>query len=37
MGANKRLWGLFKSDSKGVPPLRHQGNLITNAAVKATV
>ena len=35
MGANKRLWGLFKhskSYSKGVPPLKHQGNLITSAA-----
>ena len=40
LGANKRLWGLFKyskSDSKGVPSLKHQGNLITNAADKATV
>ena len=40
MGANKRLWGLFKhfkSDSTGVPPLKHQGNLITNAVGKATV
>ena len=40
MGANKRFWGLFKhskSDSKGVPPLRYQGTLITNAAGKATV
>ena len=40
MGANKRFWGLFKhskSDSKGVPPLKHQGTLITNAAGKATV
>ena len=33
--ANKRLWGLFKrskSESNGVPPLKHQGNLITNVA-----
>ena len=42
MGANKQLWGLFKhskSDGKGVPPLKHQGNLhvITNAAGKANV
>ena len=42
MGANKRLWGMFKpskSDSKRVPPLKHQGNLhvITNVAGKATV
>ena len=40
MGANKRLWGLFKhskSDSKRVPPLKYQGDLITNAAGKATV
>ena len=42
MGANKRLWGLFKpskSDSKEVPPLKHQGNLqvITNVAGKATI
>ena len=40
MGANKQLWGLskrFKYDSKGVPPLKHQNNLITNAAGKATV
>ena len=42
MGANKRLWGMFKpskSDSKGVPPLKHQGNLhvITKVAGKATV
>ena len=40
MGANKQLWGLFqrfKSDSEGVPPLKHQNNLITNAAGKATV
>ena len=40
MGANKCFWGLFKhskSDSKGVPPLRYQGTLITNAAGKATV
>ena len=40
MGANNRFWGLFKhskSDSKGVPPLKHQGTLIINAAGKATV
>ena len=40
MGANKQLWGLFqrfKSDNEGVPPLKHQNNLITNAAGKATV
>ena len=40
IGANKRLWGLFdhfKSDSKGVPPLKRHGNLITNVAGKATV
>ena len=40
MEANKRFGGLFKhskSDSKGVPPLKHQGTLITNAAGKATV
>jgi len=40
MEANKRLWGLFKrskSDSKGVPPLKHQDNLIPNAVGKATV
>ena len=39
MGANKRLWGLFKrskSDRNGVPPLKHQDNLITNAAGKVT-
>ena len=39
MGGNKQLWGFFKpfkSDSKGVPPLKHQNNL-TNAAGKATV
>ena len=40
MGGNKQLCGFFKpfkSDSKGVPPLKHQNNLITNAADKATV
>ena len=42
MGANKRLWGVFKpskSDSKEVPPLKHQGNLqvITNVAGEATI
>ena len=40
MGAKKCPWGLLKhskSDSKGVPPLKHQGNLINNAAGKATV
>ena len=40
LGANKRFWGLFKhlkTDSNGVPPLKHQGNLISNAAGKATV
>ena len=40
MGANKRLWSLFnhsKSDSKGVPPLKRHGNLITNVAGKAIV
>ena len=42
MGANKWLWGLFKpskSDSKEVPPLKHDGNLqvITNVASKATI
>ena len=40
MGANKRYWGLFnhsKSDSKGVPPLKRHGNVITNVAGKATV
>ena len=39
-GANKWLWGLFKhskSDSKRVPPLKHCGNLITNAACKTTI
>ena len=40
IGANKRLWGVFKhskSDSKGIPPLKHHGNLITNAASNATI
>ena len=40
MGANKRFWGLFnhsKSESKGEPPLKHQGTLITNVAGKVTV
>ena len=40
MGANKQLLGLFKhskSDSKGVPPLKHHDNLITNAAGKVTI
>ena len=35
-----RLWGLFKHskcDRKGVLPLKHQGNIITNAAAKATI
>ena len=35
LGANKRFWGLFKhlkTDCNGVPPLKHQGNLISNAA-----
>ena len=35
LGANKRFWGLFKhlkTDIKGVPPLKHQGKLISNAA-----
>ena len=40
MGANKQLLGLFKhskSDSKGVTPLKHHDNLITNAAGKVTI
>ena len=40
MGANKRLWGLlkhFKSDSTGMPSLKHQGNLTTKAVSKATI
>ena len=40
MGTNKRLWGLFKhskSDSKGVPPPKNQGHLITNVACEVTI
>ena len=40
LGAKKRFRGLFKhlkTEIKGVPPLKHQSNLISNAAGKAAV